>query len=167
MSLSGTENITGLLSANGGINTTTVVASAGINTTTVVASGDLKYNGSTSLTTQIATLNGYKTSGTFAATTAWQTFFTFPSGTRGFVTVIGAAGNLGMMMGLFEGTSGQTYGSLTQLAASGNNNQAVLNTTNASTGGTQVVFIQNVISSFQIQVRVATACTVSWYITYV
>ena len=61
----------------------------------LTAGGDLKYNGSTSLTTQMTTLNGYKTSGTFSAATTFQDIYIF-NGSRGFITVIGNTNNVGM-----------------------------------------------------------------------
>ena len=102
----------------------------------LTAGGDLNYNGSTSLTTQVATLNGYKTSGTFSATTTFQTIFTWASPARGFITMLGSGANTGMLTCFFEGTGGQSFPSLTQIACSGNAGQAVLNTTNTTSAGT-------------------------------
>ena len=52
---------------------------------TLTANGDLRYNGSTSLTSQMATLNGYRTNGNFLGTShGWVSFFTIPSNARAF-----------------------------------------------------------------------------------
>jgi hypothetical protein len=123
-----TTNILGNLSVDTGITTNTLSATAA--GTSITASADIKYNGTTSLTTQMATLNGYKTSGSIAATTTFQTIFTWAASTRGFITVIAVAPNYSMFAGFFEGTSNGSYNSLTQIAPSGNSNQALLNTTN-------------------------------------
>ena len=107
--------------------------------TALTTLGDIKYNGATSLTsltTQMSTLNGYKTSGSLSGTSTYQTIYTVVLGTRGFITVIASAPTYNMFMGFFEWTSGSTYQSLTQLAQSGNTNQLALNTTNASSAGT-------------------------------
>ena len=87
----------------------------------LTASTDLKYNGSTSLTTQMATLNGYKTSGTFSATTTFQDIHVLNSaGSRGFITVIGNSHNIGMSIAFFENYPSRSYPSLTAMAMSGN-----------------------------------------------
>ena len=49
--------------------------------------GDITYNSGKPLTSQVATLNGYKTSGTFSSTTTFQTVYTIPTGTQGFITL--------------------------------------------------------------------------------
>ena len=131
----------------------------------LTAGGDLDYNGSTSLTTQVATLNGYKTSGTFSATTTFQTIFNF-SGTRGFITMIGSGANTGMLTCFFEATYGQSFSSLTQIACSGSAAQALLNTTNSTSAGTQTVFAQQPSSGYAVQAKVSTTCTLYWYVTY-
>ena len=83
---------------------------------------------------------------------------------RCFITVYG---NLGMITCLFDAIYGSSYLSLTQIACSGNGAQSLLNSSNVSTGGTQQVFLQlNVSTAQTIQVKVASACTVSWYVTY-
>jgi hypothetical protein len=64
------------------------------------------------------TLNGYKASGTFSATTTFQTFLWYSTGLQGFITFKTAVGT-SMIMGFFEGTTGMTGGSWTQLASSG------------------------------------------------
>jgi hypothetical protein len=163
---SGAVNVTGTVTSGTGVVTPTVTASS--TGTSITASGDVKYNGTTSLTSQMATLNGYKTSGSIGATTSFQTIF-IPSNSRGIITAIttGGGSNAGMVMAFFEFTNGNTNPSLTQLAVSGNAfPQAVLNTPNTFSG-TQTVFIQMVQSSpYPIQVKVATACTVYWYVTF-
>ena len=83
----------------------------------------------------MATLNGYKISGTIASTTTFQIIYT-PSNTRGFIYVVAGGPCYSMVMAFFEAYSGFSYGSLTQLATAGNGVQGVLNPPNTSTGGT-------------------------------
>ena len=68
----------------------------------VQATGDLVYNAGKSLTSQMNTLTGYKTSGTISGTTAFQTIYSVALGTRGFITVIAVAPNYNMFMGFFR-----------------------------------------------------------------
>ena len=148
-----------------------MTANGGINTTTLTASGDLKYNGSTSLTAQMATLNGYKTSGSFLSNTTFQTIFTPSSAvaSRGFITVAtsGGGANSGMVMAFFEYSSGNTYPSLTQLALSGNTFPQATITGPNTCNGSQVVFLQMLQSSgYPIQVKANSSMTVYWYITF-
>ena len=93
----------------------------------LTATGDIVYNSGKSLTSQMATLNGYKTSGTFASTTSWQTIYTmnYSSGSRGFITVYGQFNgpNYGMITCFFDGVNNISYPSLTQIACSGNGAQ--------------------------------------------
>ena len=89
----------------------------------------------------MATLNGYKTSGTFSGTTTFQNLVNaIAGGMRGIITVTAGAPNYSMIAAFFEYS--ETYCSLTQIAASGNTNQLALNTSNAASAGTQNVFIQ-------------------------
>jgi hypothetical protein len=149
------------------VNTPTLTATS--SGTSITASGDIKYNGSTSLTAQMATLNGYKTSGTFAATTTFQTIYTmnYISGTRGIITVTGQLGgpNYGMIACFFEGTNNVSFPSLTQIACSGNSSQSSINSSNVSTGGTQTIFLQLTGTAGAIQVKTASNFTVNWYVT--
>ena len=152
-----------------------LVSTAGLSATgtgtfgSVQATGDVVYNAGKSLTSQISTLNNLRTSGTFASTTAFQTFYTWTSGQQGFCTVKGSAtgSNYGMMCVFFEGTSGLCYPSVTQIAVSGNAQQAALNSTTAVSAGTQLVFVQNNPGTYSLQVKVTTAGTVTWNITFV
>ena len=120
----------------------------------------------------MATLNGYKTSGTFAATTTFQTCYTFYSagtGIRGYITITGGTTNgayAGMVMAFFDWSSG-SWPSLTQMAVSGNAAQGNLNPPNTLGGGSQTVFIQQNGTTGQIQVKVLVACTVNWFVTYI
>jgi hypothetical protein len=132
--------------------------------------GDIKYNGATtltSLTAQMTTLNGYKTSGAISGTSTYQTMYTVALGTRGFITVIAASPTYNMFMGLFEWTSAATYQSLTQLAQSGNTNQSNLNTTNASSAGTVSLSVQQVANTGLIQAKVITASPITWYVNLI
>ena len=131
------------------------------------ATADVVYNSGKSLTTQMSTLNGYKTSGTIAGTSTLQTIYTVALGTRGFITVIAMGPTYNMFMGFFEWTTSGTYQSLTQLAQSGNNTQAVLNTTNASSAGTVTLTVQQVSNAGTIQAKVATNSTINWYVTLI
>ena len=129
----------------------------------LTASGDLKYNGSTSLTSQMATLNGYETSGTFSGTTSWQTIFSFLN-VRGFIVITSGSPSNSMITAMFEHTYNLTYPSLTLIASSGNNNQLALNTSSTSSGGTQNVFIQ--LSNTNIQVKVSSPATCNWSVSF-
>ena len=95
------------------------------------------------------TLNGYKASGTFSSTTTFQTFLMYSTGLQGFITLKTPVGGA-MIMGFFEGTTGTTAGSWTQLASSG------------TAGGITVQVV-----AFQIQVKTTVATTVSWSRTYI
>ena len=163
---SGAVNVTGGITTVGGVNTNTLTATQ--TGTSITATGDIKYNGSTSLTSQMATLNGYKTSGTFASTTTFQNLYamSYTPGSRGIITVVGQSGgpNYGMISAFFEGTSAQSYASITQIACSGNNAQAAINPTNATTGGTQTIFLQ-MSGSNVIQVKTSAAFNVNWFVT--
>ena len=129
----------------------------------VKVSGDIIYNNNKSLTSQIATLNGYKTSGTFSGTTSWQTIFSCAN-VKGFIAITSGSPNLSMITAFFENATNTTYASLTLIASSGNNNQLTLNTSNTSSGGTQNVFIQLVATN--IQVKVASPATCNWSVIY-
>ena len=72
-----------------------------------------------------------------------------------------------MFMGFFEWTSAATYQSLTQLAQSGNTNQASLNTTNASSAGTVSLSVQQVSNTGAIQAKVLTASPITWYVNLI
>ena len=52
-------------------------------TGTLTTAGDIKYNGTTSLTTQMSTLNSYRTSGSISGTSTYQTIYNLAQGTRG------------------------------------------------------------------------------------
>ena len=162
MDFGGNLTTSGAINTTGGVTTNTLSATAA--GTSITASGDIKYNGTTSLTTQMATLNGYKTSGSIAATTTFQTIFTWASGTQGFITMIGSGTATGMMCCFFEGLSGLSYPSITQLASSGQSGQASLNTSNTG-AGTQSVFAQ-LGPGYAVQAKVSTACTLYWCVTY-
>jgi hypothetical protein len=134
--------------------------------------GDITYNDGTSITQTLDSMFTSlascvkKTSGTFAATTTFQAIYTITSGTRGFITITStSATNRGMITLFFEGTANLSYASLTQIACSGNSTQAVINPTSALTGGTQTIFAQIHGGGYSVQVRVSTACTVSWSIS--
>ena len=164
---------TGSLVDTGGLNVTGTgsfgnVACSGTDAfASVQATADVVYNSGKSLTTQMSTLNGYKTSGTIAGTSTLQTIYTVALGTRGFITVIAMGPTYNMFMGFFEWTTSGTYQSLTQLAQSGNNTQAVLNTTNASSAGTVTLTVQQVSNAGTIQAKVATNSTINWYVTLI
>ena len=141
---------------------------AGLTTNSLTVTGDVLYgSGSSSLTNSIAALQAYKTSGTLAATTAFQTFFLINSSgppVRGMVTVTGTSASYqGMCMALFEWTSGGTIASLTQLASSGSSAQVGLQTT-----GTIVAFnaVSVQISGYSLQAKATGSTTLNWYITY-
>ena len=131
------------------------------------ATGNVVYNGSTSLTSQMSTLNGYKTNGTISGTTTFQTIYTVALGTRGFITVVAMSPNYNMFMGFFEWTTSGTYQSLTQMAQSGNYTQLALNTTNASSAGTVNLTVQQVSNTGPIQAKVTTNGTINWYVTLI
>ena len=78
--------------------------------------------------------------------------------------MVGSGSSTGMMCCFFEGTGGQSYPSLTQIASSGNAGQASLNTTNTGLGS-QSVFAQ-LGGGYSVQTKVSTACTLYWYVTY-
>ena len=144
------------------------VACAGTGTFgSVQATADVVYNSGKSLTTQMSTLNGYKTSGTIAGTSTFQAIYTVALGTRGFITVIAMAPNYNMFMGFFEWTTSGTYQSLTQMAQSGNYTQLALNPTNASSAGTVTLTVQQVSNSGPIQAKVAANGTINWYVTLI
>ena len=122
-----------------------LTASGGISTTTLTASGDLKYNGTTSLTTQMATLNGYKISGTFSANTTYQTIYTLPTtGIRAFVNACCTTSPYVFLLCFVEWEP-STYPSITQLAWSGTTAPTyplVAVAPNTCNVGTQTVFMQ-------------------------
>ena len=130
-------------------------------------SGDITYNSGKSLISQMATLNGYKTSGTISSTTSFQTVYTPSSGTRGFITLTSSSN--GMITAFFEYTNNITYPCLVQLAISGNAQQPVLTSSSSTFNGTQTIFIQmlqNGMPPFSIQVKTTTSATVYWNVTH-
>jgi len=88
-------------------------------------------------------------------------------GTRGFITVVAVAPNYNMFLGFFEWTAGGSYQSLTQLAQSGDAPQLNHNTTNASSGGTMRLSVQQLSNTGPIQAKVTTAGTINWYVTLI
>ena len=136
----------------------------------MTASGDLKYNGTTSLTTQMATLNGYKTSGSITSNTTFQTVYTITSGTRGFSTLV-SQGNNCIIMAFFEFTTGTTYASLTQLAQAGNNYQtsapSAPNTASGGTVGMTIQLLNATNTTPYIQVKTTNTGTVYWYVSLI
>jgi hypothetical protein len=162
--LQGNLDFGGNLTSNGAVNVTgTVTSGTGVITPTVTATGDIKYNTSTSLTSQMATLNGYKTSGSISATTTFQTIYTITTSGQGIITVSGTSPSyLGMVMGFFQWLPNGSNASLTQLAASGNGAQAVL-APNTFTGTNAVSFN---ISGVNLQVKALAPTTLNWYITF-
>ena len=133
----------------------------------VQATADVVYNSGKSLTTQMSTLNGYKTNGSITATTTAQTIYTPTSPTRGFITVVSGSGSYPCMMAaFFEWTSGATVPSLTQIASSGNTTQSSINTTNVGAGTQYLVLQIKQTGTPYIQVNTTTASfTVNWYVT--
>ena len=129
--------------------------------------GDIKYNGATSLTTQMATLNGYKTSGTISVSSTYQTLYTVAQGTRGFITIVAIAPFYNMFMGYFEWTTSGSYQSLTRIAQSDNSVQANLNTTNASTAGTIYLSVQQASNTGPIQAMLPSIGTINWYVSLI
>jgi hypothetical protein len=139
-------------------------------TGTLTTAGDIRFNGTSSLTTiasTVSTINSYKTSGSISGTSTYQTIYTVVQGTRGFITVIAIAPHYNMFLGFFEWTAGGSYQSLTQIAQSGNAPQSVLSTTNASSGGTMSLTVQQVSNTGPIQAKVSTAGIINWYITLI
>ena len=126
----------------------------------LTASGDVKYNGTTSLTTQMATLNGYKTTGSISGTTSFQTIYNI-NGNSGFIIVFAGAPNNSNITALF--CTGANY-CLTQIASAGNANQTALNTTNAASGGTCNLTIQQLNNTGAIQAKVPANSTISWQV---
>ena len=116
----------------------------------------------------MATLNGYKTSGTFSATTTYQTIYTLAPNVRGFTTAIGSGSSIGAFTAFFDAYSGGSYPSLTAVAMSGNSGMSSgIQAPNTLGAGTQTVFLQGSAgTSFNIQVKVLSACTITWYITF-
>ena len=160
--------ITSAETDNGNLTVTGTATLNGIsNTGTCTTNGDIKYNNNTSLMTQMSTLNSYKTSGTISGTSTLQTIYTVALGTRGFITVIAMAPNYNMFMGFFEWTTSGTYQSLTRLAQAGKNTQGVLNTTNASTGGTVTLTAQQVPNAGTIQASVTINSTINCSVTLI
>ena len=100
--------------------TLTALTSAGgysgtITSNSVKSSGDINYNNNTSLISQMATLNGYRTSGSFLGTSSqWVNIYTLPSTVRGFFNVSVAPGNITGLY-FFEVTSGVSNASLTPI----------------------------------------------------
>jgi hypothetical protein len=104
-----------------------------------------------------------RTSGTLASTTSFQTIYTIVSNQHGIVRVSSTNTSYpSMMIALFEWTNGSTYPSLTQIASSGNANQASINTTNTG-NGTQYITLQ--INGSTIQVKTTASFNVTWYVT--
>jgi len=110
------------------------------------------------LTCATLTCTSLRNSGSFSATTSFQTFYTFTNPGRGFVTV--NSNGPGMCMGFFEWTT--SWPSLTLLATSYNAQQGSLNTPGTSSAGTQALFIQQNGVTGQIQVKVSSNTTVQW-----
>jgi hypothetical protein len=159
--------LTGATGYFSSINATTARVSGTGSFNSIVSTNDVVYNSGKSLTSQMSTLNGYKTNGSISGTTAFQTIYTVALGTRGFITVIAPAPNYNMFMGFFEWTTSGSYQSLTQLAQSGNAPQSALNTTNASSAGTVNLTVQQVSNTGPIQAKVLTAGIITWYVTLI
>ena len=157
--------ITSAETDNGNLTGTGTATLNGIsNTGTCTTNGDIKYNNNTSLTTQMATLNSYKLSGTLSATTAFQTIYTLSTSCQGIVTACSAnSAYMGMCMGFFQWYYNGTNATLTQLAACGNGTPAALQTPNTITG-TNNITIQ--ISGLNIQAKSSTSSPIQWYITF-
>ena len=99
---------------------------------------------------ELLTLREYSTA--TLNSSGWTTIYTIPSGNHGFIKVnCGTAATVfSMTTAYFEYTS-KSYPSLTLIAQSGNDFQAALNNTNASTGGTVQITLQR--SGVNIQAR--------------
>ena len=174
------SDINGIIETLAPLNSANTITAGTLEATLNVTSPALHVNGNatvtgdilyglmgTNLTTQMTTINDYKKNGTISGTSTYQTIYTVVQGTRGFITVIAVAPNYNMFMGFFEWTAGGSYQSLTQLAQSGNAPQSVLSTTNASSGGTMSLTVQQVSNTGPIQARVTTAGTINWYVTLI
>jgi hypothetical protein len=120
--------------------------------------------GATNVGSTLTTLTDLRKTGTFASTTSFATFYTMPNMCRAFITACQSA-TPNSITCFFEWTLG--YPSLTQIAQSGNATQTVLNTTNATSAGTQYIFMQQTLSNQGfIQVKTNTSTTVTWWITF-
>jgi hypothetical protein len=102
----------------------------------------------------LSELLGLRQYSTFTSnSTTWTTIYVLASGDHGFIKVntsSGASNVYSMTTAYFEYTN-RTNPSLTLIAQSGNDFQANLNNTNASTGGTVQITLQR--SGFNIQAR--------------
>ena len=104
-----------------------------------------------------------KLSGSFSATTTFQTIYTITSPQYGIIRVVSANTSYpSMMIAMFELTNTMTYTSLTLLASSGNAAQAAINTTNTG-NGPQYISLQ--LAGANIQVKTTANMNVTWYVT--
>ena len=124
----GSSTLTSLNITNTTVSTSKTTGSL-ISSSTLTASGNITANSFKSLT------------GSIAGTNTAQTVYTINSGTRGYITVTSATGNL-MTMGFFEWTSGLTNTSITSLTPV-NNLQLSVTTNNiqvANQSGNGTIF---------------------------
>ena len=127
----------------------------------LTTAGDIKFNGTSSLSTLITSNLAPKTSGSIASTTTFQTLYSSVN-QRGFIYVAAGAPCYSTAMAFFEAYTGYSYGSLTLMAQSGNASSAAINTSNATTGGVVKVSLQ--MSSGAIQVKTTASTTVQWFV---
>jgi len=141
------SRLTGYLTVSGNATTSSLLALG--NTT---CSSNLNVLGN-------LTCSSLRTNGTLSATTTFQTVYTITTNTRGFITFTSSSSS--MVMCFFEWTSGTTFASLTLIAQSGNATQPTTPSTPGLLGaGTQQITVQ--LSGQSIQIRTASASTVSW-----
>ena len=138
----------------------------------LTAAGDIVYNSGKSLISQIGTLNGYKTSGSLSATTSFKTAYTLTTSSRGFIAVNAVGNPYGMVKAYFEYLNGSSNPTLTQLAFSGGGAATyplAANVPNTAAMGTQNIFLRLSSNNLptSIQVKVTSAQTVSWSITFI
>ena len=113
------------------------------------------------------TISGYKSSGTIAATTSFQSIYSITAGTQGFITAVCQGSPFGMVMAYFQ-WSNYTYQTLTQLAISAGTAPTyplAVQAPNTTTTGAQVIFLQITAAPAIIQMKTTAACTVYWYVT--
>ena len=145
-----------------------LVSTAGLSATgtgtfgSLQATGDLVYNAGKSLMSQISTLNNLRTSGSLTSTSTFQNAWAPGTNTRGIIYAAAGGPCYSTASAFFEYLTGFSYGSLTLLSQCGNAAQLALNTSNASTGGTVNITLQQ--SGGFIQVKTSTVCVVQWYV---
>ena len=124
--------------------------------------------GATNVGTTLATLTNRRTSGTLSATSTFQTIYTMPDPTgnplRAFVTASSSLSYPNSITCFFEWST--SWPCLTQIAQSGNAQQANLSSSNVASAGTQLIFMQQNGTTGQIQVKVTTATAVTWWVTF-